>query len=514
MDRRSREVRAAWIAGLVSLVFVVAASPARAAFPGRNGLLAVVPVSGNGVTVVAADGAHPRQICTVWTRCDGAKHPVWSPDGSEIAFSSSEGTNSNLGVPQPYVIYSDGSCLACPVPAPSGNFYIDSWDPSFGPGFSPNGRLAVSIDVNYPPEPQVGAMNTDGVGFAPFNISGTWQQPAWSPTGQLAAVRFVKRSDEVFVIDPVTGSARQLTRNGAYSPTWSPDGRRLAVVHRGWIELLAAVGGRVLRLTRGRAPAWAPDGKELAFIGAHDRLFVIAAHGGRPRPVGHIRAQWVDWQPVPGRPPSPCQAPEGSTVVAASPDATVAVDPGSDTVNRGSNIYLDPNAPAFSVLGCLTSDGRERLLESMPPSSEDGAFGVGATVVAGDYAALVNEYIDDHYGGSVDTVAVFDLRTGRAVADRGGESVRCAYCFSGVDQLVLGADAVSAAHTSVYDPAAVSPTMTEQIVANGRTGTEILDTLTTTGPYNPTAPALSQLALSGDTLTWNHDGSPRSAQLN
>ena len=231
----------------------------------------------------------------------------------------------------------------------------------------PDGRLAVSIDVAYPPvgyspAPQLGAVNTDGIGFRPFAISGSWRQPAWSPTGRLAAVRRVGRKSEVFAIDPRTRSARQVTRDGAGSPTWSPDGRRLAVVHRGWIELIGAGGGRVRRLTRGGAPAWAPNGKEIAFVGAHQRLFVIAARGGRPRPVGHIHAARVDWQPVTGQPPSACQAPAGSGVAAASPDATVVIDPGP------TGQYPDPTAPAFSVLGCLASDGRERLLESMSQS--------------------------------------------------------------------------------------------------------------------------------------------------
>ena len=101
----------------------------------------------------------------------------------------------------------------------------------------------------------------------------------------------------------------------------------MAVVHRGWIELVGSGGGRLRRLTRGRAPAWAPNGKQLAFVGAHHRLFVIAARGGTPRPVGHIRAVRVDWQPVTGKPPSPCQAPAGSSVAAASPDATITIDP-------------------------------------------------------------------------------------------------------------------------------------------------------------------------------------------
>ena len=48
MDRVSRFVRAAWVAGLVSLL-VVGAGPARAAFPGANGRLVVQPANGRGL---------------------------------------------------------------------------------------------------------------------------------------------------------------------------------------------------------------------------------------------------------------------------------------------------------------------------------------------------------------------------------------------------------------------------------------------------------------------------------
>ena len=419
--------RAGWVFAIVLFVLVLAAMPARAAFPGRNGLFVVEPASGKGLLLVGPDGAHPRQICKVSARCDGARDPVWSPDGSEIAFAKPD--SNALGGLVPHVIYSDGSCLACAVPVPADDFTFSSWAPNLGPGFLPRGRLAVATEA-YPlvPQPgalnapalQLGAMNFDGIGFQPFAVSGSWQELAWSPTGRLAAVRRVGRSPEVFVIDPRTGSARQVTRDGARSPAWSPDGRRLAVVHDGWIELVGSGGGRVRRLTRGGRPAWAPNGKELAFVGAHHRLFVIAARGGRPRPVGHIRAARVDWQPVPRQPPRPCQAPAGSRVAAASPDATVVIDPG--TVQQG----IDFQAPAFTVLGCLMSDGRMRLLENLPPSSYDGAVGVGDVVVAGDYAALINETGEDHYTfDSSAEVAVYDLRTGNAVADRGGEGTSC-----------------------------------------------------------------------------------------
>jgi hypothetical protein len=172
------------------------------------------------------------------------------------------------------------------------------------------------------------------------------------------------------VIDPRTGKARQLTRSGASSPSWSPDGRRLAVVEDGWIALVSSRGRRLRRLVRGGAPAWAPDGRELAFVGAHHRLFVIAVRGGSPRAVGHIRAVRVDWQPITGKPsPIPCQAPAGASVLAASPDATVTIDgaPPGPPAGAPASGLVNP----FSVLGCLASDGHERVLWSMPRQIQD-----------------------------------------------------------------------------------------------------------------------------------------------
>jgi hypothetical protein len=86
---------------------------------------------------------------------------------------------------------------------------------------------------------------------------------------------------------------------------------------------------------------------------------------------------------------------------------------------------------------------------------------------------------------------------------------------SGVDQLVLGTDGVTAAHTFfVGYVSASSYTTVEQIVTNDSAGTHILDTITTAGPYNPAPSLPSHLALSGHTLTWSHAGTPESAQLN
>ncbi len=50
----------------------------------------------------------------------------------------------------------------------------------------------------------------------------------------------------------------------------------------------------------------------------------------------------------------------------------------------------------------------------------------------------------------------------------------------------------------------------EEIVASDHTGVHTLDTVTRS-PTEP--PALTDLTINGDTLTWSHNGAPKSAQL-
>jgi len=126
------------------------------------------------------------------------------------------------------------------------------------------------------------------------------------------------------------------------------------------------------------------------------------------------------------------------------------------------------------------------------------------------------------HGGSTYTVEVFDLRTGAKVPTLGGEQVSCGdysyACASGMDQLVLGPDGFTAAHTTLlfYNDATVpfSADRTEQIVATDSTGIHVLDTAASANPASqPVTSLLTGLQLSGDTLTWEHAGASESAVL-
>jgi TolB protein len=121
--------------------------------------------------------------------------------------------------------------------------------------------------------------------------------PSWSPDGnRLAYVSFENRQMQIVVQDVFSGSRRVVAAypgiNGA--PSWSPDGRRLTMVlsRDGNPEIYVAsvAGGGVLRLTNNSAidtePVWTPDGSNIIFTsdrGGGPQLYQVSAAGGQPK---------------------------------------------------------------------------------------------------------------------------------------------------------------------------------------------------------------------------------------
>lgn len=79
---------------------------------------------------------------------------------------------------------------------------------------------------------------------------------------------------------------------------WSPDGKRLALVHEGDIWLASAEEDNSLRITKDPAnetfPVWSPDGKNIAFVekqnivGGGQPLYVVSSSGGERQKI------WAD----------------------------------------------------------------------------------------------------------------------------------------------------------------------------------------------------------------------------
>jgi hypothetical protein len=389
----------------VLVLLALGASSASAAFPGRDGLLAVQPVTGPGIVLVNAHGDAERRICGDSARCGFPRTPRWSPDGQILAFNA-----SNV-----HLIYPDGSCLNCAL-AGGGT-----------PAFTSDPAL-VTVESD-------GALVEDGIdGFRQETIMrGQFSDAVWSAQGQLAVVRH----GSVWA-----GRPHELRLIGAGSaPSWSPGGTHLAIAQKGWVVVVGTRDHSSRRLIRGGAPAWSPDGGSIAFVGAGHRLQIVAASGGRAHPVGSLRAVNVDWQPVPKQAAPACTTPPGLTVLASGPTGIVTGEP-----YESGGVYM----------GCLRADGRERVLERFA-NNQDNSTTVRIAAVGGGYAALANNYDDPHYGDdSQASVAVFDLNTGAAVPDRGGQSVGCpgdtSACTAGVSQLAVGSGGVSAADLTLSFP--------------------------------------------------------------
>ena len=170
--------------------------------------------------------------------------------------------------------------------------------------------------------------------------------PAWSPDG--GRIAFVSNRDkdpdrtynnDLWVV-PASGSAQEPTRltsfpgddnNPDYSsyPAWSPDGRSIAYIQGGPIELfsygtrhLAVVpssGGEARILTAGLDrsvgnPVWSPDGKSLRVIVEDDKtqwLGTVPASGGEVRRLAGGRSVVEGVDPLS----------KGKTVVVASDPA-------------------------------------------------------------------------------------------------------------------------------------------------------------------------------------------------
>ena len=193
-------------------------------FSGQHGL--------NDIFVINSDGTGERNLTN--TREISERSPAWSPDGNRIVFSAgtltvTERPNSNITVRSVdisdiYVMDAEGGnkINLTRTPAREG-----------GPVWSPDGTMIAFVS-NRSGKNEIYVMDDDGGNQRQITTGGPQGrnsgQPAWSPDGKLIAYTVQEGTNrDIFVIDEDGGGGVQLTSGpGTHEhPAWSPDGMML-----------------------------------------------------------------------------------------------------------------------------------------------------------------------------------------------------------------------------------------------------------------------------------------------
>jgi TolB protein len=274
----------------------------------------------NALYVMDEDGGDRRALLD--EPVGGEMAPAWAPDGTLVAFAMNvapgedpDAVDTNMEI---FVVRSDGTGLRRLTNHPG---------PDTNPAWSPDGswiaftRWPDGAASEGGDRVGIWTMKADGSDLHRLTHGpGLADQAAWSPDGELIAFSRYVISKDAYAIFTMEAHAEDVRRSYAVtdapygvsstSPSWSPDGSRIAFVRDADQNRLADSNlylvdpdGRNLRRVGAQGgayhdPTWSPDGHSIAFVG-DGRIYVTRPDGRelRTRAEGYSRISGIDWAP-------------------------------------------------------------------------------------------------------------------------------------------------------------------------------------------------------------------------
>lgn len=295
-DRIKRALRGASASALaVGAIAAIGATPAGAAFPGRNGQIAFTQLQGFGgqstIGAIDPDGGGMR---TLTAPKEGARQPAYSPDGRWIAYTAAPGSINRM--------LANGKRKRRLTPKPR----LEDM-----PSFSPNGRRIAFVRQTRLSRTVLTINRNGRRPRALTRNRASEETPVYSPSGRwIAFVRVNSKGRRIIFRMRPNGRGVHPVAVGS-DPAWSPNGRRLAYVReaRGGSQIFTvAIGGRgnrrvtgggggPLLLQRDLHPEWSPDGSSIAFVRNNEEIRLTSPAGGESELLARVEGVGdLSWQ--------------------------------------------------------------------------------------------------------------------------------------------------------------------------------------------------------------------------